>query len=135
MTTKAAEKIIEGLTSVMEGFHELRLAVREDLGATSEVESEGEETADPELEADVESAVANEVRAALETVLEGEEFSSEEFASMLSAVTEALEEVDPDVFAEEVEEEDDDDLDYDYDEDEDLEDLEEDDDEEEEDED
>lgn len=130
MTTKAAEKIIEGLTSVMEGFYELRRAVREDLGATGEAgDDEEEEAADPELEADVESAVANEMRAAIETVLESEEYSSEELAAMLSAVTEGLEEVDPDVFAEQVEESDDDDLDYDYDDDDEIVDLDDEDDE------
>jgi hypothetical protein len=132
MTTKAAEKIIEGLSQLMQGFYELRQSVREDLGATVEAEEEEEEadSGDPELEAEVEAAVANELRAALETVLEGDEYSSEDLAHMISGLTEALEEVDPDVFAEETEaaddDLDDDDYDYDEDDDEDFDELEED---------
>jgi len=136
MTTKAAERIIEGLGQVLQGFYELRQSVREDLGATVEAgeasaaDAEEVDSGDPELEAEVEAAVANELRAALETVLEGDEFSSEDLAHAISGLTEALEEVDPDVFAEEAGADDDldDDYDYDEDDDEDFEELEEDDD-------
>lgn len=129
MTTKAAEKIIDGLTQLMEGFFELRQMVREDLGATVGEEDDAETVADPDVDAEVEAAIANELRATLETILENEDFSSEELAGMISGLTEALEEVDPDVFAEEAEqgEYDEDEDEYDLDDDDDLDDLDEDD--------
>jgi len=111
----------------MEGYFELQQLIREDLGV--EPEKSGS-TEDPETAAEVESAVASELRTALEAVLENEDYSAEEVAALISTLTDALEEIDPDVFAadEDASEEEygeyDEDDDYDYDEDEDYEDLE-----------
>jgi hypothetical protein len=136
MTKKATGKITDGLAMLMEGFAELQQAVQ----AEFEVEDEAsEEKEDEEQTAEMEAALVTEVRAAMEFVLEGEECSTEDLATMISSITDALQEIDPEVFeAEEGEEEEevefDDDEDFDDDDlYEDLEELEEDEEEEEED--
>ncbi|MCB0331052.1 MAG: hypothetical protein KDD70_15380 [Bdellovibrionales bacterium] len=130
---RAAEKIIEGLTTLMEGFVELQEKVE------AEFESEnprGEsDTEDPDVRVEIDAAVVTEIRATLEAVMDAEDYSADEFATFISVAQDALEEIDPDVF-EEVEEseeaEDDEEVyygeeededgeyDFDYDEDEDL---------------
>jgi hypothetical protein len=74
----------------------------------------GEETEEDqqEVDAEVQSALTTEIRAALETVLENEDIAVEDVATVVSNLTEAIEEIDPDVFAQDVElADDDDDLD------------------------
>lgn len=141
MSTKAAEKIVEALTQLVEGFAELQEHLESEYGAESE---EDEGTEDEEETSDLEDALVTEVRAAVESVIENEDCAPEDLASIISALTGALEEVAPEVFAEESEEEeeegqseDDEDIDldeddYDYDEDEDDEEEEEDEDDEDE---
>jgi hypothetical protein len=146
MSTKAAEKIVEALTQLVEGFAELQEHLESEYGA----ESEDDEGSEEEEEAgDLEDALVTEVRAAVESVIENEDCAPEDLASIISALTGALEEVAPEVFAEESEEEededssdddedidlDDDDYDYDEDEEEDEDDEEEEDDDDEEDDD
>ena len=95
MTSKATDKIIEALTELMEGFAELQEA------AEKEFKTEGvelSEEADEEDSAEIDAAVVNEMRAALENVIENEDYSAEEFADVISALTDALEEIDPGVF-------------------------------------
>lgn len=134
MTPKATDKIIEALTELMEGFAELQEA------AEKEFKTEGvelSEEADEEASAEIDAAVVNEMRAALENVIENEDYSAEEFADVISALTDALEEIDPGVFVEHEDgeedegdiddlDEDDDDL-YDDDDEDDLEEYDEDD--------
>jgi hypothetical protein len=139
MSTKAAEKIVEALTQLVEGFAELQEHLESEYGAESE-EDEGAEG--EEETSDLEDALVTEVRAAVESVIENEDCAPEDLASIISALTGALEEVAPEVFAEEAEEEqeeeysdeddededidlDEDDLDYDEDEEEDDEEEEE----------
>ena len=113
MATKGAEKIIEALTQLMEGYIELQESVERDFGGR-----EGDD--ETELSSEVDSALVTEVRAAIESVMEEEDYSAEEFASVISMVTDALEEIDPDVFdQEEEDEEDDEDEDEDEDDDDD----------------
>jgi len=128
MSTKAAEKIVEALTQLVEGFAELQEHLESEYGAESD---EDEGTEEEEETSDLEDALVTEVRAAVESVIENEDCAPEDLASIISALTGALEEVSPEVFAEESEEEEDeessdededidlDDDDYDYDEDED----------------
>ncbi len=146
MSTKAAEKIVEALTQLVEGFAELQEHLESEYGAESE---DDEGTEDEEETSDLEDALVTEVRAAVESVIENEDCAPEDLASIISALTGALEEVAPEVFAEGSEEEDEeeeehsdededidlDDDDYDYDEDEEEEEEEDDDDDEDEDED
>jgi hypothetical protein len=128
MTTKAAEKIIEALTQLMEGFAELQESVEEEFGAEAEEEEEEDEN---EVSEEMDAAIVTEMRATIEFVLESEEHSTEEFAALISTMTDALEEIDPKVFLEATDEDPeekvaiDDDDDIDLDDDEDLEELEE----------
>ena len=58
-----------------------------------------------DLNAEIDAAMITEMRASLEAVIDNEDFSPEEIASALSSLTEALKEIDPDVFEAEEEEE------------------------------
>ena len=128
MSTKAAEKIVEALTQLVEGFAELQEQLEAEYGA----ESDDDDTTEEGETSDLEDALVTEVRAAVESVIENEDCAPEDLASIISALTGSREEIAPEVFADESEssedeEEDDDedediDLDddeYDYDEDED----------------
>jgi hypothetical protein len=124
MSAKATEKMIEALTLFMEGYQELQESVEADF--TSESKDDDDDTVSAEMDA----AIVAEVRVALESVMDSEDYSSEEFAAAISSLTESLEELDPDVFSgeedededeEEDDDEDDEDEDFDYDEDDDLE--------------
>jgi hypothetical protein len=108
---KAAEKIIDALTQLLEGYAELQESLEADFGASASEEEE-------ETSAELDAALVTEVRSALESVIENEDYSAEEVASVISAFTDALQEIDPDVFEDEKDEEDDDD-DYDDDDEED----------------
>lgn len=108
MAIKTSEKLIEGLTLLLEGFSALEDSVEGDLGADAEEE-------------EFLAAIVSEVRASLETVIESEDFTPDYIASLISAFTEALEEIDPDVFDDDGSEEDDEDDDEDDDDDDDLE--------------
>jgi ribonuclease E len=140
MASKAAEKIIDALTQLVEGFAELQESIEIGVPAGDEDESDD---AIEEIEAgeDVEDALVAELRTSIESVIENEDCSPEDLASIISALTDALEEIDPDVFASSADDEDEDeddstDTDEEYDEDdEDYDDSEEDDEEEEDDDD
>lgn len=119
MTTKATEKIIEALTQLMEGYSELHAGLENDI--TAKDDDDADEAEDTEGEAGIERALVTEMKAALESLIDNEDHPAEDIATMLSTVTAALEEIDPDVFAseDEFEEEDEDDEDYDDDDDDD----------------
>ena len=128
MASKATEKIVDGITQLLEGYYDLQQTVAEDLGVD---DSERDEEEAAELDAEVQAALSNEMRIALESVLEEDEHSIEEVAALVSNLTEAIEEIDPNVFEssgeaeEEKDDADDDDLAFDDDEETSLEDLEE----------
>ena len=146
MSSKAAEKIVEALTQLVEGFAELQEQLENDFGTGSDEDETDVDEESEEASAELQDALVTEVRAAVESVIENEDCAPEDIASVISALTGALEEVAPEVFAEEGEEKDEkteeeeyededededdidlDDDDYDYDEDEDEEEEEEDD--------
>ncbi len=102
MSMKSTEKMIEGLSILMDGFAELREEVEEEYRAESGLEDDEEE--DEELSLEVDAAIVNEFRAAIEAVMENDETSTEDIATMSTSLTDALEEIDPSVFAEESEE-------------------------------
>lgn len=102
MTTKAAEKIIEGLTQVMEGYQELQSAVEDEYSEAAE-DSDEDETRSGEIDV----AIVTELRGVLESVIDGEDYSTEEIAAAVSSLTSALEDLDPDVFDSDEETEDD----------------------------
>jgi hypothetical protein len=139
MTTKATEKIIEALTQLVEGFAELQEKLEGDYDPDVETASDDSTTdsdKDEESTAGIGEAMVTEIKAAVESVIENEDCAPEDLASIVSALTDALEEIDPEVFshgeAEEEEEEDEDEDEEDFDEDYDEEDDDEDEDEEEE---
>jgi segregation and condensation protein B len=143
MSTKATEKIVEALTQLVEGFAELQEHLEAEYGPGTDEDDADDENEDEES-SDLEDALVTEVRAAVESVIENEDCAPEDLASIISALTGSLEEIAPEVFAEESEESEDeseedededidlDEDDYDYDEDEEEEEEEEEDDEEEE---
>lgn len=124
MTTKAAEKIIDALTQLMEGYCELQEAVENDYGSADKDDDDDDDESSGELNAEADAAIVNEMRAALEAVIEAEDYTPDEIASVISTMTDALEEIDPDVFEKESEDEDEEEYEDD-DEDEDLEEYEE----------
>lgn len=121
MTSKATEKIIDALTQLVEGFAELQESLEDDFKPGSD--SDDEDDSDEESEGDIEDALVTEIRAAVEAVIENEDCAPEDLASIVSALTGALEEIDPEVFADDEssdddeEEEDDDEEEYDEDDD------------------
>ena len=130
MGKRAAEKIADSLALLLEGYNELKENLKEELSVVSEDEDEEIE------DQDVDAAMVTEVKAAIETALESEDYSPELLGSAIAVMTEALEEIDPSVFesseeddekeTDEYDDEDDEDIDYEEDDD-DLEEYEEDD--------
>lgn len=118
---KAEDKIIEGFTQLMEGFTELHSKIENDFDAQS-VDFEDEANADLRIEID--AAIVTEVRATIEAVMDTEDYTSEQVASFLTVMQDALEEIDPDVFEQEEDEEEEESEDFD---DEELEDFDDDD--------
>lgn len=96
MAMRAAEKLIEALTLFVEGFALLQESVESDYG--SREEEAFDEEGESELSLEIDAAIVTEMRAAIETVMETEDLSAEEFATAISTLSEALEEIDPDVF-------------------------------------
>ena len=120
MSTKATEKIIDALTQLVEGFAELQERLEEDYDPEVADDSDEAESAKDEDEesSSIEEALVTEIRAAVEAVIENEDCAPEDLASIVSALSNALEEIDPEVFshgtvAEEDEDEEDEDIDED----------------------
>jgi hypothetical protein len=105
MTTKATEKIIDALTQLVEGFAELQQKLEDDFNPGSADDDSDEESDDEEPSSDVEEALVTEVRAAVEAVIENEDCAPEDLASIVSALTDCLAEIDPELFTQEEEEE------------------------------
>ncbi len=122
MANKSSEKIVDALTQLLEGFNELQESIRNDFGASSADDELEDDEDSEEAEAEAEAAIAAELKTALETVIETEDFAPEEVAALISVLTGSLEEIDPNVFAEDQSADDEDD-DYDVDDDDDLEDI------------
>jgi hypothetical protein len=128
MSSKASEKIIEAVTLLVEGFAELQEGLAEEYGVTEEGEEEVEAE---EGEANgFNDALVTELRAVVESVIDNEDCGPEDLATILSALGGALEEVAPEVFAQDesegAEEEEEEEEDEEYEDEEDL-DIEEDD--------
>lgn len=137
MAHRATEKIMEALSQLLEGFAELQDSIESDFEGEEVEEEETEIDEVEELEPD--QIVIKEVRSAIESTMETDDFAPEDVANLIAALTEALQEIDPNIFddtlqAVAVDSEDDDEVDIDEDEDdeEDDEDEEEDEDDEEE---
>ena len=99
MSIKKSEEIIEGLSKLLKGFGELGSSLVDDLHATEDDDEE------------FTAAQVAELRAAIETVIDQEDYAVEDLADLISLLTEALEDIDPDVFNEDTEFEEDSDAD------------------------
>ena len=100
MTSKAAEKIIDALAQLMEGFAELQQSIEDEFDP-DRVEDDDDDEVEDELDGEkktAETALITELKAAIEGVIDSEDYSPEEFASLISAMSQALEELDPDIF-------------------------------------
>ena len=104
---RATDKIIDALSQLLEGYKELHEHLQGELGSEEETEEAEEDDSNPELDA----AVVTEMRGAIEAALEGADVTAEDFGEVIAAMTEALEEIDPDIFEGASSEEEDEDLD------------------------
>lgn len=97
MTTKATEKIVEALSQLLEGYNELQEFLSQEYGSGSDSyeddDDDDEEESDEEASPEVEAALVTEIKAALESVIESDDYDPEEVANVLTALTEALEEI------------------------------------------
>lgn len=128
MTNRATEKIIEALSQLLEGFAELQDSIESEYSEETEDDDteEAEEASDAER-LDPDAAIVSQMKTAIEAAIETDDYSPEEVANVIASLTEALEEIDPNIFEgaetesadedeEEYEDEDEDDLDFDDDE-------------------
>lgn len=119
MSKKAVEKIADSLAQFLEGYTELKAKLDDEYGVENdETEIDDEET---ETTEEFDAALITELKAAIETALESEDYSPDILANAIVSMTEALEEIDPDIFEssddDEDEEEEEDDIDDDLDDD------------------
>ena len=104
---KATEKIMDALSMLLEGFTELQDSVEEELGSDEDSDDDTDATENP----DIESGIIAELRIALESVIETEDYTTEDFAALISTLTETLEEIDPEIFEQDDSESDEDEYD------------------------
>ena len=95
MSGNHTRRLTESLTELLEAFVELQDSVESELDSDSSV------TEDQYSSEELESGLVNEVRNALELVLESDEFKVDDVATLISCITEALEEIDPSIFLQE----------------------------------
>ena len=117
MAIRATEKIMEALSQLLEGFAELQDTLDTEYGEADDVDDE-KAADDDDVVVDPDSLIVKELKLAIEGSIETDDYTPEEIANLIAALTEALEEVDPNIFAdaddeEEEEEEDEDEDDYD----------------------
>jgi len=112
MASKVTRKITEALSDLLQAYSELLEGLQAEFGISEDSETEPSEEAADELE----SSLVNEVRAALELVMDQDDYAADDIAALITSLTEALEEIDPTIFEaadeEEGEVEEDDDEDY-----------------------
>jgi hypothetical protein len=111
MASKVTRKITEALSDLLQAYSELLAGLQTEFGISEESETEASEEAADELE----SSLVNEMRAAVELVMDQDDYAADDIAALITSLTEALEEIDPTIFEaaeEEEEEEGDDDEDY-----------------------
>lgn len=90
---RASDKIIDALSQLLEGFKEIQQNVQGEVG-----EDDTEQDAEVESSPEVEAALVTEMRGAIEAAIENTDASPEEFGELIASMTEALEEIDPDIF-------------------------------------
>ncbi len=103
---KSSNKLADGLSTFLAAFKEVEARLKDEYGEESEDE--------------ISSGLITELASAAETIVDSEDYSSAFIASAASSLTDALKELDPDIF-EYSDEDEDEDEDADEDDDEDLE--------------
>lgn len=88
---KNFDKLTESLSSLIETFLLMEEEIKEDL----ELEEDNE---DQELETEVSDKLMNSVRMAIESVMDTDDYTSEEIAGLIANLMEGLQEIDPDAF-------------------------------------
>jgi len=94
MGIKTGEKIVDGLALLLEGYSELEAQVRNDY---IDVAESGTLRAS-KLEQEVQGALVTELKAGVESLIESEDYRTTFVAGLITALSEALEEIDPDAF-------------------------------------
>ncbi len=102
---RAVDKIIEGLTQLLEGFVELQSKIEKDFEVAEP--DFADEADDSDIRVEIDAAMVTEIRATIESVMDAEDYSADEIATFLSVTQDALEEIDPDVFESDEDEDDD----------------------------
>jgi hypothetical protein len=108
MASKVTRKITEALSDLLQAYSELLEGLQAEFGISEDSETEPSEEAADELE----SSLVNEVRAALELVMDQDDYAADDIAALITSLTEALEEIDPTIFEAVEEEEEADEEDY-----------------------
>jgi ribonuclease E len=98
MVSKPTTRIIEALTQLIESYIELQEHVEDDSFVPTYTDSDDVDADDDAEEVDTEAMLVNEVRGAIEAVMEAEDYSPDDFAALVSSMSEALEEIDPSIF-------------------------------------
>lgn len=91
---KSANKMVESLSAFLAAYKETEEKLIEDYGAESEEE--------------ITSGLVTELASAAEVIVDSEDYSSAYIASACTSLTDALKELDPDIFEHKEEEEDED---------------------------
>ncbi len=91
---KSANKMVEGLSAFFAAYKEVEERLTEDYGS--------------EAEEEITSGLITELASAAEIIVDSEDYSSAYMASAVTSLTEALKELDPDIFEHKEEEEDED---------------------------
>lgn len=102
MAKEIQEKLVEAISQLVESYSELRESAEAEFQEEHD-EDEGELDPD-ELETGIDATIVSELRLAIESVIDSEDFAPDDFAVLLGAMSDALEEIDPDVFEAEIEE-------------------------------
>ena len=77
------EKIVEALSQLIEAYAELQEQLETEYGSASTDDDDAADTDINEVSAEVDAAMIAELKAAMETVIDTEDFSPEEFARFL----------------------------------------------------
>ena len=97
MIETARARMIQALSALQQAFDELEAAL--EAGVVADIR-EGRVTLknDSDLQAEYEAQLVGESRVVVESVLEDSDWSTDDLASVIATLTDALEEIDPDLF-------------------------------------
>ncbi len=96
MAQESTRSMIEGLSLFLEGFIRNQYELQEEFGATGTTDG----SAAVKDGIDLDTAVVIEMRAVMEGIMEAEDYSPEELAALTAVMTDAIEQISPEVFQE-----------------------------------